>query len=198
VDEQPIKEPMRALLPVIPLLLAACQAAPQEARLAAAPVAVVPEEPEVNWKERLDQAYLYVEHRGDYREFRVALQALVQRAEQAGIEPEGPLFGLFFDDPGAVPIEALRSRACLPVRSLPSQRNGLAADVLPRAVVVYTRVRGGREEVQRCYPKLLAFAERLGWETGPPIREVYLLGAGPIDAQSAPVTEVQVPWRRAD
>src|SRR5262245_41920844 len=106
------------------MTLAACSTAsrssreplwPEEPRAAASAVRSASAEPriEANWKERLAQPYVYVEHAGDYRRLGDAMRSLFARAEEAGIEHAGPPFALFFDDPGSVPTEVLRARACL-------------------------------------------------------------------------------------
>ena len=69
---------------------------------------------DANWKERLAQPYLYVEHVGDYRRMGDAMRRLFASAQEAGLEPSGAPFALFFDDPSLVPARELRARACIP------------------------------------------------------------------------------------
>ena len=69
----------------------------------------------INWKHRLDEPYVFVEHRGDYRHVGPAMSNLIDRVREANIVPRGPLFALFYDDPGEVPTEHLRARICCPV-----------------------------------------------------------------------------------
>jgi len=150
---------------------------------------------EANWKERLAQPYVYVEHTGDYRRLGDSMRALFAAAESMELDATGAPFALFFDDPGRVPSEHLKARACIPVSERPAR--GLAVleyDVLPRAMVVYARVGGAYPEVARSYPTLFAYLRELGWVQGGPIREVYLVN--PVDAPSYQelLTEVQIPW----
>src|SRR5262245_13949809 len=97
---------------------------------------------EANWKERLAQPYVYLEHHGDYRRLGDAMRALFQQAQELGIASTGAPFALFYDDPGQVSVEALRARACLPVADRPARLSGLEYDVLPRSMVAYARVPG--------------------------------------------------------
>jgi len=178
-------------------LLAACAAPRTLDGVVRGPVAVdaaAGRELEPNWKERLPQPYVYLEHHGDYRRMGDTMRALFAAAESLELEPAGAPFALFFDDPGRVPAADLRARACLPVAERPSKVGGLAYDVLPRAMVVYGRVSGAYPEVARTYPSLFRYLRDLGWAQGGPIREVYLVN--PVEAASYDelLTEVQIPW----
>ena len=150
---------------------------------------------EANWKERLAQTYVYVEHVGDYRRMGDAMRRLFASAQEANLEPSGAPFALFFDDPSRVPAGELRARACMPVAERPAGlARGLAFDELPRCMVVYARVPGAYPEVARTYPALFAYLRELGWRQGGPVREVYLVN--PVEARSYDelLTEVQIPW----
>ena len=150
---------------------------------------------EANWKERLESPYVYVEHRGDYRDFGAAMRDLFAATERAGLRANGPPFALFYDDPGEVALADLYARACLPISSkLRCAPAGLSQDVLPRAMVVYTRVAGAYPEVSRAYPALFGYLQTLGWSPGGPVREVYLVDPGTVADYSELVTEVQIPW----
>src|SRR5262245_31075550 len=125
---------------------------------------------EANWKERLAQPYVYLEHAGDYRRMGDTMRALFSEAEQLGIDASGAPFALFFDDPGRVSVGELRARACLPVRERPAAKQSrLEFDVLPRAMVVYARVGGPYPEVARVYPSLFSYLRELGWQQGGPV-----------------------------
>lgn len=184
-------------------LPAACRApgsAPEAAELAASAIPGSPNWGAPNWKERLAQPYVYVEHRGDVRRIGLALQRLFTLAAEAGLEPAGPPFALFYDDPAATAVEELVARACLPVAAMDAAPAGLGAAVLPQAMVAYQHVRGPYEAVARSYPELLRWIRGRGWEPGVPVREIYLAapGATPAsDASVGAVTEVQMPWSLA-
>ena len=181
-------------------LLSACRSGPDPKSSypieASAPIpAADPAQVEPEWKERLAEVYLYVEHIGDYRGVGDALRQLFQEARRAGVTPAGPPFTLYFDDPGRVPFDRLRSRACLPidpnVGGLPAS---LPQDILPQAMVVYGRVSGPYDLVPRAYPKLMAYMEEHAWSPNGPIREVYLVDPAAVESWDELVTEVQIPW----
>jgi effector-binding domain-containing protein len=150
---------------------------------------------DANWKERLAQPYVYVDHVGDYRRMGDAMRRVFASAEKADLQPTGAPFALFFDDPSRVPAGELRARACIPIAQRPlAMPRGLSFDELPRSMVVYARVPGAYPEVSRAYPALFAYLRELGWRQGGPVREVYLVN--PVEARSYDelLTEVQIPW----
>jgi len=148
---------------------------------------------EANWKERLEQPFVYVEQRGDYRNLGAAMQRLLAEVQALGLHDVGAPFALFFDDPGKTQVAELRARVCCPVADRPSRLGELQFDVLPRAMVVYARVEGDHPTVARAYPALFSFLHELGWQQGGPVREVYLMDASAAGSAGL-LTEVQIPW----
>lgn len=148
---------------------------------------------DANWKERLEQPYVFLEQRGDYRRLGDVVQRLCAEAQAQGLSCEGAPFTLLFDDPGKVPLSELRARACYPVAERPERLGDLGYDLLPRAMVVYARVPGAHPSVARAYPALFSYLRELGWQQGGPVREVYLVNGTDTGLEEL-VTEVQIPW----
>ena len=152
---------------------------------------------DVSWKERLEQPYVYLEVFGDYRDVGSAMRSMLERARLAGVEPGGPPFVLYFDDPASVPVERLRARACLPIATRIGSVPGLSADLLPRAMVAYTRVRGPYPELPRVYPGLFAYLADHGWVPAGPLREIYQTDPGSVQTWNELESELQLPWTTA-
>lgn len=149
---------------------------------------------EANWKERLEQPYVFLDVEGDYRRIAGALRELQAAAQQQGLVRNGELFALFFDDPGRVEIDELRSRVCFPVAERPDHLGStLQFEVLPRAMVVYARVQGAHSAVGPAYPALFSYLRELGWQQGGPVREIYLSSPRAADRAEL-LTEIQIPW----
>lgn len=158
------------------------------------PVSRAPfDEVQANFKERLEQPYVYVEVRGSYTTTGRHIVDLAAELRAAGVEASGPPFALYFDDPGRVPVDALRSRACIPVSRPPSTSEKLAYDVLPRDNVVYAVVGGAYPEVPRAYPGLYRYMARMGWVESGPIREIYLVPPASVRSFDDLLCEVQIP-----
>ncbi|MEO6709696.1 MAG: GyrI-like domain-containing protein [Planctomycetota bacterium] len=146
-----------------------------------------------NWKQRLDQPYVYVDWVGSYTGIGEALGKADQAVRAQHIEPSGPPFALYYDDPGTVATNALRARACFPVDSVVTPAAGLQYDVLESTTVVYAFVVGPYPEVPRAYPGLFEYMRSLSWSEAGPIRETYLVDPGGVSDWNQLVTEVQIP-----
>ena len=151
---------------------------------------------DVQWKERLEQPYVFVEVRGDYRELGGSMRKPLERVRLAGVEASGPPFALYYDDPASVPVEQLRARVCLPVQAGAGAAPGLGADMLPRAMVVYANVTGAYPELPRVYPSLFAYLSDHGWVADGPLREIYFVDPGTVTDWRELASELQVPWKR--
>lgn len=147
----------------------------------------------VNWKERLPQPYVYLEHRGSYTEVGRQLERLAIELPAQGLQPSGPPFVLFYDDPGKVPVEDLLARACFPVNSPGHVEGPLLGDVLPGGTVVYAFVGGPYPEVPRAYPALYEYLDKFRWMENGPVREIYLVNPAGVESYDDLVCEVQLP-----
>lgn len=151
---------------------------------------------QASWKQRLDQPYVYLEQRGDYRGVGRVIERLLAAADEAALDVEGPPFALYYDDPGRVATDQLRLRACLPVAPTDTVGGELRLDMLDSTTVVYAYVAGPYQEVPRAYPKLFAYLRELDWVEAGPIREVYLQDPSQVASWDELVTEVQIPAAR--
>lgn len=145
------------------------------------------------YKERLDQPIVFLELTGNYTVAGRSIPEVARLMKEQGLTPSGPPFGLFFDDPGVVPVERLRARIGFPVENAASVRAPLKSDVLPSATVAYAVASGAYPEVPRCYPGLLAYVKKMHWVVAGPIREIYLVEPAAVRDWSELRCEVQVP-----
>jgi effector-binding domain-containing protein len=150
---------------------------------------------QVDWKQRLDQPYVYVEARGSYTRVGQALQQAFEALRDQSLEASGPPFALYYDDPGRVSADELRLRACFPVATPLQPRPPLAFDLLPSTTVVYAYVSGPYPDVPRAYPSLYAFLGKLEWLEDGPVREIYLVDPATAASWDELVTEIQIPAR---
>ena len=158
------------------------------------PVNAAPfDDAQVSWKQRLDQPYVYLEHRGSYTETGTLLPALHRELAAQGLEASGAPFCLFYDDPALVPLGSLRSRACVPIAGPRSPRSPLAYDVLPSTTVAYAYGSGSYSDMPRLYPGIYKFMSKMNWVENGPIREVYLVAPTASVRPEDLVCEVQIP-----
>jgi len=158
----------------------------------AAPVGVAVE---INWKERTDQPYVFLELLGDYSLTRRQLEALAKHAFGQGVAPSGPPFALFYDDPARVAPIDRRSRICLPVTGPIQVASPLGYDVLPSEPVVYGFVRGAYRDLESAYGGVFEYMGSRSWVLTGPIREIYLTDPGSVRGPEELVAELQMPWR---
>lgn len=179
----------------IAALLGACRTSPSltpsapDVALSRAPFTRV----HAAYKERLELTYVFVEVRGSYASAGRHLSGLAASMQEQGLEPSGPPFGLFYDDPGQVGVDQLKARLCFPVETAGEVREPLSVDRLPGGTVAYAQVDGAYPEVPRCYPGLLAYVREMHWAVAGPIREIYLVPPGTVKDWSELRCEVQVP-----
>ena len=146
-----------------------------------------------NWKQRLDQPYVYVDWVGSYTKIGDALASADRLMRDQGLEPSGPPFALYYDDPGVVQTAVLRSRACFPMERSVIPKGELKYDELESTTVVYAFVAGPYPEVPRSYPGLFQYMRSLSWTEDGPIRETYLVDPGSVSDWNQLLTEVQIP-----
>ena len=203
---------MKATLPIVSLLLAACASTPAEpdpgpsAAWATGPVAM-PDVPvsqppydvvHANWKQRLGEAYLYLLHDGDYRDAGPRIADLLQEAAAQGAPLRGAPFILFYDDPATTPVSQLRARIAIGLSDAVTDEGfnplpPLFLDQLPARPVVYAAIGGAYSDVPRSYPALFRYMAGRGWSATTPIRETYLVSPAGAAVENL-VTEVQIPW----
>lgn len=146
-----------------------------------------------NWKERLEERYVFLELVGSYTETARALGGIFQMLSTQGIEPAGVPFALFYDDPGHTPVSKLRSRACVPIPADAQVGPPYEVDTLPSTMVVYAYIGGPYGDLPRAYPGLYAYMKKLGWAEAGPIRESYIVSPSSVSDWSKLVAEVQIP-----
>jgi len=145
-----------------------------------------------NWKERMAQPYVYLEHQGDYRGVHDVIRRILQLG--VGMQVSGPPFVLYFNDPARTPANELVSRVCLPVLNRPGDLpEPMNYEVLPRAMVVYAEVPGSYDKAGRSYGALFKYMSGLGWEKSGPLREIYLVNPATATSPEDLLAEVQVP-----
>ncbi|MEZ5979997.1 MAG: GyrI-like domain-containing protein [Planctomycetota bacterium] len=150
---------------------------------------------ETEWKERMDQTYVFLEIVGPYAETGRFMGELAQHLSSQGIRAEGPPFALYFDDPMRVATESLRSRLCVPVAPGTPVAAPLGYAELPGGQVIYARVAGPYDQISLAYPAMFSVMRERNWVLDGPVREIYLVDPSTVRSFEELVTEVQMPWR---
>lgn len=149
-----------------------------------------------NWKDRLDQPYVFLENLGPYADTGALIPEVHRLLAQQGIQPAGPPFGLYYDDPSSVEAGMLRSRACVPVGSWTQPALPLKKETLPSRTVAYALASGPYPGVPSSYPGIFGYMSKMNWAIAGPIREIYMIPPSEVDGYDQLISEVQVPVTR--
>ena len=154
------------------------------------------EEVHCNWKDRIDQSYVYLEHLGPYSQTGALLPEVHRLLSTQGIKPAGPPFALFYDDPSSTAPGKLRSRACVPVGSWTRPAKPLSMETLQSRTVAYAVASGPYPRVPACYPGIFGYMSRMNWTLAGPIREIYMIPPSEVSGYEDLLCEVQMPVTR--
>ena len=149
-----------------------------------------------NWKDRIDQTYVYLDCTGPYKKTGDLLLEVYRILGTQDIKPAGPPFALFYDDPSFTEPAKLRSRACVPVGSWTRPANPLSVDTLPSRTVAYAVASGPYPGVPASYSGIFAYMSDMNWVIAGPIREIYLIPPSEVSGYEDLLCEVQVPVAR--
>jgi len=153
---------------------------------------------QVSWLQRMDDMYVFFDVKGSYTDTAAHIPTLLREMKVQGLEPAGPPFCLFYDDPAQKPVRELRSRACVPIEGYRSPRSPLDYNVLESRTVVYAFVSGPYPNAPRAYPKLFEEMRAKGWQRDGPILERYIVPPSEAAAPSDFICEIQIPFTRGE
>ncbi len=154
------------------------------------------EEVHCNWKDRIDQSYVYIECTGPYKKTGTLLPEVHRLLATQGIKPAGPPFALYYDDPSNTAPSKLRSRACVPVGAWTRPAPPLNKDTLPSRTVAYAVASGPYPGVPACYPGVFGYMSKMNWAIAGPIREIYMIPPSEVSSYEDLLCEIQVPVAR--
>lgn len=145
----------------------------------------------VQFKETLDEQYVYVEHVGPRNDLRPGVERLLRATERRGIEAAGPLFVEYVDDPRGNPNTTGRILIGVSVSEPVAGDAELRYATSAPRTVVYTRLAGPFGAGRAGYSALDEHMRQWGWIQHGPIRETYHPDAA---APGTFTIEVQIPW----
>jgi effector-binding domain-containing protein len=149
----------------------------------------------IQWKQALDQPYVYLERQGDYADAVRYVGTLMQHLEAQGIRPTGPPFALYFDDPLEVPEQERRFRVCVSVDGIAAVTAPLGFNVQPTRNLIYARVSGPYPNADQAYPQMFQYMRDRSWVLDGPIRQTLLVDPASVASFDELISEVQMPFR---
>lgn len=149
----------------------------------------------VNWMQRLDQPYVFIDCYGHYGDATSHIPMILREAAAQGLAVNGAPFALFYDDPAVTPVAELRSRVCLPISGPAAPVAPLAYDVLPSQAVAHAYVTGPYPDAPAAYPKVFEYLRQINKAPAGPVREIYIVQPAAAETTRDLLCEIQVPFR---
>jgi DNA gyrase inhibitor GyrI len=127
------------------------------------------------------QTVAYSAHTGSYKQIPKAIEAFRGALGKQGIEPEGPLMGIYFSDPNWTPEEELQWEIAAPVPAELDVAEPLDVKRIKKCTVARAAYTGPEEELSVAYLALLGQAARREYvPVGPAIQ---IFGEAPKDGE---------------
>ena len=134
---------------------------------------------EVEFVEFGPQTVAYVAHTGGYGQIPKAIQELFGALKAQGIEPGGPLMGIYFNDPDWTPEEELQWEIVVPVAGESDVAEPLKVKTIEKCTVARAAYKGPMDKLSAAYSALFGQAAEQGYAVVGPGME--LVGQAPKD-----------------
>lgn len=136
-----------------------------------------------------------INEQGPYEEMGKVLAELYGWLSDKGIQPAGPPFGIFYDDPSEVAPEKLRYKICFPLSQNIQGDDRIKIETIPAIEAASIIHKGPYSEVGPAWEKLSKWIEKEGYQWAGAGREIYLN-----DPENTPedelLTEIQIPVKK--
>ena len=152
----------------------------------------MPREGEIEIKEFPEIRVALVKRTGPINQIQEALGSLMSWVFQNGIQPQGPLMGIYYNSPKMVKPEELQWEVAVPIPDGIEGEGEIFIRVIPAGKVATVVHKGPYEQVGPIYGEVFAFIGQQGLSpTGPPM-EVYLNDPSQVSPEEI-LTEVRFP-----
>ena len=136
---------------------------------------------------------------GPYADAGKALTELMDMAQKQKLEPAGPMFGMYYDNPAQVKPESTKYEVCIPVKAgtkvMADKKTGFSVKKLAPMQVAVTDYMGPYDQVSPVYEKLYKWIGDNKYQPAGPMMEWYLSDPSKVKPESlqAKVGAVVVP-----
>jgi effector-binding domain-containing protein len=146
-----------------------------------------------------EQTIVTLRARGPLAEIGARMARLRALADEAGLTPDGPMMGRFYDeDPGSATLDY---EVCLPVRpradgSIPDHIGEARGELVPAHHALVTTHVGPRNAMDDAIAALHEALEAVGYRASGPLTEVYVSTRAAAAGSDRQVTELRLPYAR--
>jgi len=133
-----------------------------------------------------------IEEQGSFDKIGSIFGELYGWISKKSIEPSGPPFGIYYDDPGKVAPEKCRYEICAPIKGDVDGDERVKIKEIPEMEVACITHKGSYSQVGSAWQKISEWIEKEGYQFAEAGREVYL-NAPETTPEKELLTEIQIP-----
>ncbi len=138
---------------------------------------------------------VFIANQGNYSEIGSLFGKLFGWLGEKDIEPVGPPFGIYYDNPEEVPPEECRYEICVPIKSEIEGDSLVQVKEISEMEVVALIYRGPYKDVGPSWGKLYGWIHRNKYEPAGPGMEIYLNSPDEVPEDSL-LIEIQIPVKK--
>jgi len=138
-----------------------------------------------------------IKGQGPYDKVGPLFEELFEWLKKKGIEPSGPSFGIYYDDPEKTPPEKCRYEIGFPIDKDIEGDERVEIKTYSPVEVATILHQGPYSTIGEKWGEICQWVEREGYEWAGPGREVYIKCPGTVSSEQELLTEIQIPIRKA-
>ncbi len=154
-----------------------------------------PKEEGVTVKKTEAEKVAFIAGQGPYSEIGPVFNELYKWLADKGIEPAGPPFGIYYDDPRKVPPEECRYEICVAVGAETLGDSLVQIKEIPEMEVASLTYMGPYEKVAPSWDKIYGWIYKNKYEPAGPGMEIYLNSPEKVTEDSL-LIEIRVPIKK--
>lgn len=139
--------------------------------------------------------YVFIAGQGNYSEIGALFGKLFEWLTEKDINPIGPPFGIYYDNPKEVSPDECRYDVCVPIKAEIEGDSLVQIKEIPAMEVASFMYKGPYDKVGSSWEKLYGWIYKNKYEPAGPGMEVYLNSSAEVSADSL-LTEIQIPVKK--
>lgn len=151
---------------------------------------------EVTLKEIVPFPYVCIHHKGPFTEIEGVVNSIWPTMQSQNIFPQGPMIGVYYNDPNEVPASELEWEIGFPVMAQAEPQPPLEKKIWQHTLVAAVSHTGPYETIAESLPKVFAWMEANGYVASGPIMERYMTMPSPEVNPKDYKSEIWVPCKK--
>ncbi len=138
---------------------------------------------------------VFISGQGNYSEVGLIFGKLFEWLIEKDVNPIGPPFGIYYDNPKEVPLAECRYDVCVPIKVEIESDSLVQIKEICEMEVASLMYKGPYDKVGASWEKLYSWVYKNKYEPAGPGMEVYLNSPAEVSADSL-LTEIQIPVKK--